>query len=249
MPAQITNTRGMLIPMPTNEIVSIHCFAKQTQLLRLMQLVSPALPVGAYAYSQGLETAVENNWVVDETSAKDWILSILSHPLTRVDVPIVARLYNAWLKSDTSQVQYWNQFLIACRESYELQQEDQQLGRALARLLSDLEIEEAKFWKNNSASSFATLFTLAASHWQIPLRETINGYLWSWTENQVAAAIKLVPIGQTAGQKILSYATTVIPQLVEQGLALSDDDIGFATPGLAIASAHHETQYSRLFRS
>jgi len=249
MPAQITNTRSMLIPMPTNETESIDCFVKQTQLLRLMQLVSPALPVGAYAYSQGLESAVENNWIVDETSAKNWILSILSHALSNVDVPVVARLYNAWLQSDTSEVQYWNQFLIACRESHELQLEDQQLGRALARLLTDLDIEEANFWKNNPASSFATLFTLAASQWKIPLRETINGYLWAWTENQVAAAIKLVPIGQTAGQKILSCATALIPQLVEQGLALSDDDIGFATPGLAVASAHHETQYSRLFRS
>ncbi len=230
-------------------VTCIRSLDEQTRLLRLMQLVSPALPVGAYAYSQGLESAVHNNWINNESSATDWIMALLSNALLRIDVPITARLYNAWVKSDNDQVLYWNQFLFACRESFELQQEDRQLGRALARLLNDLDIEEARYWKKNPEVTFAALFTLAASRWKIPLKETINGYLWAWTENQVAAAIKLVPLGQTAGQKILSRATAEIPHIVEQGLKLTDDDIGFATPGLAIASAHHETQYSRLFRS
>ncbi|NOX43396.1 MAG: urease accessory protein UreF [Gammaproteobacteria bacterium] len=214
-----------------------------------MQLVSPALPVGAYAYSQGMESAVTNNWVTDEKSATLWILELLENSLCRTDIPIIAKLYRAWTKSDQEQVKYWNRFLLASRESSELQQEDHQLGRSLARLLSDLDMQSASAWRAANAASFATLFTLAATQWQISLSDTCHGYLWSWVENQVAAAVKLVPLGQTAGQRILSQAVEKIPAIVEQGLNLTDDDIGFTTPGLAIASAHHETQYSRLFRS
>jgi len=222
---------------------------EQTRLLRLLQLVSPGLPVGAYAYSQGLESAVNNGWVTDEKSASAWIFDLLENALYRTDIPVIAKLYPAWTNSDLDQVKYWNRFLFACRESSELQNEDHQLGRALTRLLSDMDMQHASAWRNENRICFATLFTLAATQWHISLTNTCLGYLWAWVENQIVAAIKLIPLGQTAGQKILSRAIEKIPAIVEQSLNLSDDDIGFATPGLAIASAHHETQYSRLFRS
>lgn len=223
--------------------------SRQTRLLRLLQLASPTLPVGAYAYSQGMESAVTNAWVTNEKSATLWILDLLENSMCRTDVPVIARLYQAWTESNQDQLNYWNQFLIASRESNELQQEDHQLGRSLSRLLSDLDMQAATAWRDANAVSFATMFTLAATQWQISLTDVCHGYLWAWVENQVAAAIKLVPLGQTSGQKILSCAIDKLPAAVESGLYLADDDIGFTTPGLAIASAHHETQYSRLFRS
>jgi urease accessory protein len=217
--------------------------------LRLWQLISPTLPIGAFAYSQGLEYAVEEGWISDEEAAAQWIIGLVNHSLSALDIPILSRLYNAWLANDMEKVVYWNNYLQASRESRELLIEDRQIGSALKQLLCDLELEQAKQWPESEQPSFATMFALAASHWRVSLNETCQGFLWSWSENQVAAAIKLIPLGQTAGQRILSRIVDEIPQAVERGMRLSDDEIGIAAHGLGIASALHETQYTRLFRS
>jgi len=218
-------------------------------LLRLLQLASPALPVGAYAYSQSLEYAVETGWVSDQQSARSWIFGVLQYGLARLDVPVFSRLYKAWENTDETDVQHWNDYLFAARESAELQQEEQHLGRALARVLVSLDIADAKPWQSTERVCFATLFALAAVRWEIALPGAATAYLWAWTENQTTAATKLVPLGQTAAQQILSQAQPLIVTAVATGLALSDTEISGALPGLAIASALHETQYSRLFRS
>ncbi|MBI5041097.1 MAG: urease accessory protein UreF [Gammaproteobacteria bacterium] len=218
-------------------------------LLRLLQLVSPALPVGAYAYSQGLEQAVQLAWITNEAQAAEWIEGVLENGLARVDAPVLLRLHAAWSALDLDQVEYWNHFLYACRESAELQAEDRTLARALTRLLIDLGVSEAKPFATQARSTFASLFALAAVHWKIPAAQCVQGYLWSWAENQVAAAIKLVPLGQTAGQRISLRLGERIPHLAEAARALADEDIGQTMQGLAMASAWHETQYSRLFRS
>ena len=130
-----------------------------------------------------------------------------------------------------------------------MQREDQHLGAALARLLNDLGLQDAAPWLNAPRVCFATLFSLAAARWDIPLREAATGYAWAWTENQVIAATRLIPLGQTASQRLLVAAGPVIATAVVDGLALADEDLGAAAPGLALAGALHETQYSRLFRS
>ena len=218
-------------------------------LLRLLQLVSPALPVGAYAYSQGLEQAVARGWVYDQASTRDWILGLLAYPLTYQDVPALARLYRSWEAVDPAGVRYWSAWLYACREAAELQREDRHLGLALARLLTDLGLAEATPWREAERVCFATLFALAAVRWEIPLEQTAGGYLWAWLENQVAAATRLVPLGQTASQQLLTQAQPAILTAVRQGLALTDDDLGCSAPGLSLAGMLHEVQYSRLFRS
>lgn len=220
-----------------------------SSLPRLLQLCSPSLPVGAYAYSQGLECAVAHGWVRDETSAGDWILGLLNHGLRSLDLPVLARLYRAWGTADPDAARHWNARLYASREAAELQREDRHLGTALARLLVDLGIAEAEPWRNAPRVCFATLFGLAAVRWNIPLPEAATGYAWSWTENQVVAATRLLPLGQTACQRLLAAAGPVIITAVEESLQLADEDIGAAAPGLALAGALHETQYSRLFRS
>lgn len=218
-------------------------------LPRLLQLCSPALPVGAYAYSQGLECAVERGWVRDEASAGDWILGLMTHNLCRLDLPVFARLHQGWQATHLDEIRRWNARLYASREAAELQREDAHLGAALARLLPDLGIAEADAWRNSRRVCFATMFSLAAVKWEIPLLEATAGLAWTWVENQVAAATRLIPLGQTASQRLLVAAGPVLMDVVQQGLTLPDEVIGTAAPGLAMAGALHETQYSRLFRS
>ena len=217
--------------------------------LPLLQLVSPALPVGAYAYSQAFEYAVDAGWITNEQQAADWIAGLLAHAQARLDAPILLRLHAAWQAEDHEQVMHWNHYLYASRESAELQAEDYTLARALIRLLIDLDVKHAPLLKEQTRLSYACPFALAAVQWQISANDTVAGYLWSWAENQVAAAIKLVPLGQTAGQRILMQLGQTIPALVESALQIADDDIGQVAHAQAMASAWHERQYSRLFRS
>jgi len=221
-----------------------------TQLLSLLRLSSPALPVGAYSYSQGLEYAVEAGWVSDQESAACWIKGGLERGLACLDIPVLLRLLRAWHRNDDEALWYWSSLLLASRESAELRAEDAAMGAALARLLSDLGIEHAGRLREGPAPvSYAMAYALACSAWQIDEQSAAAGYAWAWCENQVAAAIKLVPLGQTAGQRLLSVLIECIQNIPPDAMRLSDDQVGGSLPGLAIASALHETQYSRLFRS
>ncbi len=223
--------------------------ASSIPLLRLLQLVSPTLPVGAYAYSGGLESAVAAGWVSDAAQARDWIDGVLEHNLCGLDVPVLQRMYHAWQQDDVETVRSWSRFLAASRESAELLAEDRQMGQALARLLVSMDIEVARGWVSGAHCSWVAMFALAAVRWGIAEREAQLGYLWSWCENQVAAAVKLVPLGQTAGQQILAWCGERIPARIDSCCSINDDDIGQLAPALAIISAQHEQQYSRLFRS
>ena len=215
----------------------------------ILQLVSPALPIGAYAYSTGLEFAVTAGWIEDDTSAQNWIADVAVNNICHLDLPVLRQLYRAWEKDDVEKVHEWSRFLLASRESAELLAEDQHMGVALARLLSDLGIEQASDWTDSSNSNWATLFSLAAYRWNISEDDMQYGYLWAWFEHQVAAAIKLVPLGHTSGQRILLDCCERMPRLVDHSRMIPDWDIGQTSPALAIGSALHEQQYSRLFRS
>ena len=218
-------------------------------LLKLMRLTSPSLPIGGYSYSQGLEFAISSGWVHDASTASDWIQGLLKNSLINLDLPVLKKLYEAWQESGTDRVRYWNNFLSANRDAFELQEEDRQLGKALARLLVDLGLEEAKPFLNPPHGGFLTLYALAAVRWNISLNDAAQGFLWMWAENKVLCAMKLIPLGQTDGQKILSAVIETISHVIMRGLDLPDEDIGYTTPAQGIASALHETQYTRLFRS
>lgn len=215
-------------------------------LQKLMYLVSPALPVGAYAYSQGLEHAVDSGWLKTEIDVSNWIAGVLSHSVAELDLPILIRCYSAWQAQDIDRVIYWNHFLRAGRETRELLLEDDQLGIALQRLLVALEVPCADKMKK---PTFAALFSLAGMHWQVPIEQLAQGFTWSWLENQVAAATKLVPFGQTQAQKVILALQPNIDPACEKAFNLKDEELGAGLPALAIASAQHERQYSRLFRS
>jgi urease accessory protein len=219
-----------------------------TAQLQLWRLISPLLPIGAYAYSTGLEAAVETGWVRDEASAYEWIHGIFGHAYAHADVPIFARCYSAWQAQDMPTVQHWNALLLAMRESRELRLEDEQLGAALLKILLEQAVPYAAQLQAQS-NSFASVFALACTHFYIPLTLAAPAMAFAWCENQVSAALKLIPLGQTAGQRLISRLLETIPAHVAQGMALADEAIGMVTPGLAMASARHETQYSRMFRS
>lgn len=218
-------------------------------LLRLLQLASPSLPVGMYSYSQGMERAVEDGWIRDEAGAGEWIGGLLDHGLTRLDLPVLLRLHDGWTAKSAASVERWSRTLTAYRETAELRAEDRQTGQALARLLESLEIEAARAWVRHPSATFATGFSLAAVEWGIPRFETAVGYLWSWLENQMLCALKLVPLGQVAGQRLLRDLAARIPERVHEAWSIQDDGIGGGAFGLALASSRHEMQYSRLFRS
>jgi urease accessory protein len=202
-----------------------------------------------YSYSQGLERAIDDGWVTNAAEVHEWLEGLLGQGLAQIDLPVMIRLYDAWTLADNDAVVRWSKTLTACRETSELRAEDRQTGQALARLLVALELDDAQAWLRKPEATLATLFSLAAVRWAIPKREAAIGYLWSWLENQVLCAVKLVPLGQVAGQRLLIALASRLPEQVNRALLLTDDEIGSSAFGLALASSRHETQYSRLFRS
>lgn len=218
-------------------------------LLRLLHLVSPSLPTGAFSYSQGLEFAVESGWVHEAASLEGWIHDQLATSIMWTDVPILVRMYNACRAGDEKLLDSWCSLLLACRETLELRMEEQNRGRALAVLLQGLDLAQAGEWRKTLSRSQLAGYSLAASAWNIALQEAALGYVWAWLENQVLAGVKIIPLGQTAGQCILSSLAGHIAAAVRQGLEVDDDAIGASCPALAIASSLHETQYTRLYRS
>ena len=218
-------------------------------LLRLLQLVSPTLPTGAFSYSQGLEWAVEAQWVHDEPSLHDWLGDVLEQSISFVDLPILKRMYEAVSGGRFSELEQTCSLLLACRETAELRLEEQTRGRALATLLQSLGLVESGRRYHIIRQSQLAGFALAAVLWAIPLRDAALGYTWSWLENQVITGIKIIPLGQTDGQRLLLHLSTDIPLHVDRGLNIGDMEIGSSCPALALACSRHENQYTRLYRS
>jgi len=221
-------------------------------LARLLQLASPALPVGAYSYSQGLEAAVEAGTVRDAASAQRWIGDMLRLSMARLEAPVWRRLHAAWAVADIAQVEEWNDYFLATRETAELRAETAQMGWSLRRLCMDMgEFDTPALAMLGAPAeiAFPTAYTFAVVQWRIPEREALTAYLWSWLENQVMAALKAVPLGQTEGQRLLAALSPDIVIISEDISFMDEHEMTNYSHGLAIASSVHETQYSRLFRS
>jgi urease accessory protein len=218
-------------------------------LLRLCQLVSPALPIGAYNFSQGLEYAVQVGWVRDEASVLSWVRGIAMQSVGTLDIPLLLRMHEAWEQQQTDDARRWSAMLLASRESEEQRAEERHLGRSLAKVLCTQQIGEAAQWTTDIDATHACLFALAAARWSIAARDAAQAYLWAWCENQVLSAVKLMPLGQTAGLRVLGALLPLLPDIVTAATRLGDEDIGIAAPMQGMACAWHETQYTRLFRS
>lgn len=217
-------------------------------LLRLLQLSSSTLPVGGYSFSLGLEYAVEAGWVTDLAGTEDWLEVQLNQSFARVDLPIAMRLYRALDAADVEGFSYWTSYLLACRETTELSLTETAMGGALLRLLRELKLPVSDEI-GCLPPSFTALFVWAGHHWGLGERACQMGLFWAWLEAQVAAAVKLVPLGQTDAQRLLGKIQELFPEALEQADAIPDDLVGASMPGIALASAKHEHQYCRLFRS
>jgi urease accessory protein len=218
-------------------------------LPQLLRLCSPMLPVGAYAYSQAMEWAVEQGTITDEESALGWIVDLLHFNVGAFEAPIWGCLYRSWQEGDFESASRWNDRYVAMRETAEFRAETQQMGGALKAVLDATREIDTSVLDRIEAPAFPTAFSFAAHGLCVPLREGLTGYLWAWAENQVATAMKLVPLGQSSGQRILVQLIARLPEIADNALGMREDAISNFAPALAIASSRHETQYTRLFRS
>ena len=213
--------------------------------VRLWQLISPMSPVGAYHHSQGLEQAVEAGWVTDEGTALAWIQGLLGRSIAQLDLPVVARARDAWCDGDVAGLLRWDALCRACRETSELRAEERNMGAALIALMGELGERPSGVTR----LGYAAAFGVAAANASLGVHDTLAGYAWAWSENQVVCAVKLTPLGHGAGQRMLLKLGASLNAVVAHALEVADDEIGLTSPGLAIASAQHETRHTRLYRS
>lgn len=216
-------------------------------LLQLIWLASPALPIGGFSYSEGLEVAVDTGLVIDEKTVADWLADQLHLSLARSDLAVIAQAIAAWRDKDEPKLAALNAWVLQTRETSELRQQTEQMGRSLVEWLKAVRPETAA--RVREQLTYPMAFALAASVIAAPVRDSLLAFAFGWAENMMQAAIKSVPLGQSAGQRILLRLAAEIPAAVDHALALADDERQAFSPMLAILSARHETQYSRLFRS
>lgn len=230
--------------MDTTTTATITPTAIDAALLRLIWLASPALPVGGFSYSEGLEAAVESGLVRDEATAGDWLLAQLQLTLARSDLAVVAQAVQAARMHDEEAIARLDAWVRQTRETSELRQQVEQMGKSLG----DWE-RSVGFGLRGEPRTYPVAFAIAAATTTAPTRHIALAYAFAWSENMMQAAIKAVPLGQSAGQRILSRLADAIPAAVDLALALPEGERQAFSPMLAILSAQHETQYSRLFRS
>ena len=216
-----------------------------------MWLASPALPIGGFSYSECFEAAVDTGLVASEADASRWLRDQLQLSLARADLAVLAQAVPAWQNNDHERIAALNAWVLQTRESSELRAQAEQMGRSLLEWLRNHTTASAAQIAVLAAlqPTYPLAFALAASSTGAPLRDCLLSYAFGWAENMVQAAIKSVPLGQSAGQRILSALSADIPAAIDHALALADDARQAFSPMLAILSSQHEIQYSRLFRS
>jgi urease accessory protein len=219
-------------------------------LLALLQFVSPALPVGAYSYSEGIETLVQNGKIKDLATLEYWLEQELKYGAISVEAIALLRAYTCLKNGDRNQLKYWNQWLSAFRETEEMRSQSWQMGRSLTRLLVDLQPSlQPTIVVCGDNCNFTVAFAIAAHHWQIDPPTAVLGYLYSWASNLANAGVRLIPLGQTQGQQLLLNLYPILEQTTATVMNANDDNLKNCGWGFAIASMQHETLYSRLFRS
>ena len=223
------------------------------QLLQLLQLCNSSLPLGAYSYSEGLETLVENHKITDGDSLKSWLSTELKYGSIRIECSIVLRAYHSYLQQDLDSLLYWNNWFSANRETAELRQQSWQMGRSLLKLINSFEIDniflQTVINHLKISSNYSIVFGIITAYWSIKIEQVILGYLHNWLNNLISVGIKLIPLGQTQGQKLLLSFHEQIIQQIPIILSLKDEDLCSCSWGLSLASIQHENLYSRLFRS
>lgn len=221
-------------------------------LLHLLQLSSPSLPIGAYSYSQGLETAIEKGLVKNESDARLWIADQLQHVVAYFEAPILWRLLQAFAARDRQAVLEWTERFIAARDTAEFRAETIQMGYSLGKLVADLSIcdrDLLECLQQLPETPLPTALACAAAALHVPAEAALLGMLFSWAENQVLVCVKSVPLGQVAGQRLLLRLRPELEAAAATAQTLADTELSNWSPGLSLLSMQHEVQYSRLYRS
>ncbi|MEN9984107.1 MAG: hypothetical protein RI918_2076 [Pseudomonadota bacterium] len=224
-------------------------------LLQLMWLASPALPIGGFSYSEGIEAGVDAAYIATFSAANDWLIDQLHLSLARADLAVVAKAIPAWRRDDLARIDELNNWVLQTRETSELRLQTEQMGRSMLDWLRKQPSFHVNFHINKNDQDFLKsptyplVFSLAASSTQASVRDCLMSFAFGWAENMTQAAIRAVPLGQTDGQRILANLAEHIPAAVDTAMRLQDSERQAFSPMLAILSSQHETQYSRLFRS
>ena len=217
--------------------------------IKLLQLLSPVSPVGGYSYSQGLEWAVNEGWVNNEESFARWVSELISSTLSEQDLPLLRKLYVSVQENDSSEVRYWSQFSIAVRDTAELRFEERCRAEAILKVLESIEPLnsdcEREYFLNTPLLSMAWFCVKNG----IELQALLTAYAYNWLENTVVTGMKIIPLGQSSGQRMLYGFGEELEDAIKQSLNVSDDCIGISLPAVSMASSSHEVQYSRIYRS
>ena len=238
----------MTTTIPT--LIEVAAGLPAASLIQLIWLASPALPIGGFSYSEGLEAAVDRAGVTTEAAAANWLADQLHLTLSRSDLAIAAQAIEAWRNADHDRISALNAWVLQTRETSEMRLQTTQMGRSLVEWMRNHQMaQEQVEWLADNDPTYPIAFALAASQTQAPVRDCLMALAFGWAENMMQAALKAVPLGQSSGQRILARLAADIPAAVDQAMRVSDDDRQAYSPMLAILSAQHETQYSRLFRS
>ena len=255
-PMSVRRVRPLVPPVRRRPVGTAHHTASPPEsatpsLLQLIWLASPALPVGGFSYSEGLEAAVDRAGVATEKAASDWLIDQLHLALTRGDLAAIAKAIPAWRRGDVDHVAELNAWVLQTRETSELRAQAEQMGRSLLEWLRNhhtatpAQIAACA----QMQPTYPVAYALAAAATLAPLRDCLLAYAFGWAENMTQSAIKSVPLGQSAGQRILARLAADIPAAVDHATQLPDSQRQAFSPMLAILSSQHEVQYSRLFRS
>ena len=221
-------------------------------LLTLLQLASPALPVGAYSYSEGVETLVTQGVVTNGANLLHWLTQELTQGAIRVETAIMGWAYGAFAEQDFTTIAHWNQWLSAMRETEEMRSQSWQMGRSLLRLFSELEpalAEQLPETLRHGSCNYAIAYGIVARAWEAPLDAASLAYLQSWAANLISAGVRAVPLGQTVGQRLLRQLALPLQEAHIAIQQMTEADLMACSWGISLASMQHETQYSRLFRS
>jgi urease accessory protein len=252
MITQITHMAMCMAPTANMTIDAVNAAPpSMPALLQLIWLASPALPIGGFSYSEGLEAAIDHGLVHDEHSAAEWLVDQLHLTQSRGDMAVLGQMVTAWQTRDDKRLESLSQWVHATRESAELRLQSEQMGRSMLEWLRNQDaIDDSTIALcNRWVPTYPLMFALALSRTGASLEQCLQTYAFGWAENMVQAAIKSVPLGQNSGQRMLTKLAQHIAPAVSHALQVTDDTRQAFSPMLAILSAQHETQYSRLFRS
>jgi len=217
--------------------------------LRLLQLLSPVLPVGSYSYSQGLEWAVEKQWINNVSDLDVWLQNLIQGPLTHQELPLLRQLYEASCNTRVDDFDYWSQIVLASRDTAELRAEERSRAKAYLRVLRALPDQANPSYIPGMQRTPLASMGWAASQWNIDLYSLLAAYAHNWLETYIINGVKIIPLGQSDGQQLLHSLLPKIEQAIQHSIEVAEADIGFSTPAVAMASCGHENQYTRIYRS